>query len=88
MLLIGQHLLDKKYDIVILDAPPVLPVNDAVALSEIVDLRAMIVGCASTPRTKIKSAMGRIAPSNLILSAIILSKMKYHSRRGYHLYRP
>ena len=68
--------LKQEFDIVIFDTPPVLSINDAVALGELVDMRILVVEWGKTPRDMVQRALRKIAPSNLVLAGILLNKTK------------
>lgn len=80
--------LKKKYDYVLVDTPPVLRVNDTVAVSQHVDMRVIVVRWAHTNRDLVKKAVMKIAPGQLLLSGVVLNQVKEVSDKGYHVYRP
>ncbi len=80
--------LKNIYDYVLIDAPPVLPVHDAPAISQHVDMRVIVVRWAHTSRELVKKAVMKIAPGQLLLSGVVLNQVKEMSDKGYHVYRP
>jgi len=80
--------LKHVYDYVLIDTPPVLPVNDTMAVSQHVDMRVIVVRWASTNRDLVKKAVMKIAPGQLLLSGIVLNQVKEMADKGYHVYRP
>ncbi|MGN6468283.1 MAG: GumC family protein [Rhizobiaceae bacterium] len=49
-----------KYDVVIIDTPPVLVVQDAIRIAELVDTVVLVVACASTTQEVISQASERL----------------------------
>ena len=78
--------LKTSYDIVLFDAPPVLPVNDAVALSQWVDLRLFVINAGKTSQKAIQEALAKMDPSHKALVGIILNQLP-HMDRGYDYYK-
>lgn len=76
--------LKKHFDIILFDAPPVLALNDAVALGELVDMRIIVIEWGKTPRELVERAMKRIAPSNLVLAGIVLNRAKHWGETYYY----
>ena len=76
--------LKQDFDVVIFDTPPVLAINDAVALGELVDLRILVIEWGKTPKEMVQRALKKIAPSNLVFSAIILNKAKHWGASYYY----
>jgi len=80
--------LKEHYDYVLVDTPPILPVNDTLALSQLVDMRVIIVRWAGTHRDLVRKAVAKIAPGQLILAGVVLNQVKETNEKGYHIYRP
>jgi polysaccharide biosynthesis transport protein len=78
--------LKASYDIVLFDSPPVLPVNDAVALSPSVDLRLFVINAGRTSQKDIHHALGKIDPSRQALTGVILNQVP-NIDRGYDYYK-
>lgn len=78
--------LKASYDIVLFDAPPVLPVNDAVALSPFVNLRLFVINAGKTPQKDIHQALAKIDPSRQALTGVILNQVP-NIDRGYDYYK-
>ena len=76
--------LKQDFDVAIFDTPPVLAINDAVALGELVDLRILVIEWGKTPKDVVQRALKKIAPSNLVLAAIILNKAKHWGSSYYY----
>jgi len=76
--------LKQDFDVVIFDTPPILVINDAVALGESVDMRILVVEWGKTPRETVQRALKKIAPSNLLLAGVVLNKAKHWGASYYY----
>ena len=76
--------LKQDFDVVIFDTPPVLAINDAVALGELVDMRILVIEWGKTSRDVVQRALKKIAPSNLVFAGIILNKAKHWGSSYYY----
>lgn len=74
--------LRMNYDIVIISAPPVLPVQDAVVLASLADATLMVLRWG-----KSRSDAARVATEKLghMVTGVVLNRVNYrrHSRRAY-----
>jgi polysaccharide biosynthesis transport protein len=80
--------LCSKYDRVLFDSPPILPVTDAAILSQIVDGVILVVRGFRTPRTAARQAVRQLLNVKghvigVVLNAIDLNR---HDYREYHYY--
>lgn len=90
-LLSSQHMrrfLDlarERYDLVVLDSPPVLAVSDAVVLSHIADTTIFLVRWETTPRQIVVGALKQFAANGGNLAGVVLSRVnvRKHSLYGY-----
>lgn len=75
----------KKYDMVILDTPPVMAVSDALVLSSKVDAVLFMVRWDKTPRPLVKAAIKQLHSSHAKMAGTVLSRvnLEKHSRYGY-----
>lgn len=89
-----QKLLDyvrSKADIVIIDAPPLLPVTDSVLLSQKVDGVIMTVMCNQTKKDVFKKGVQRLKQVNANILGSILNKYpvkgnQYYNYQNYYYY--
>ena len=86
---LGQ--LKKKFDLVILDAPPFMGVSDVWTLARSVDALAFLVKWGKTPRDTVQSALRQmelleIAPAGIVLSMVDAKKQSYYSYGEYGYY--
>jgi tyrosine-protein kinase Etk/Wzc len=72
----------KHYDLVLVDSPPVLLVNDAVLINRVVDSFLMVVACASTSRRAISEARDRLQGSGTEPMGTVFNKVQ--TRLGYY----
>jgi len=78
--------LSKHYDIVLVDAPPVLVVNDALLMSRLVDHVLMVVEAAGTPRRILTEARDRLLGGGVEPLGVIINKLDY-GLAGYGYYK-
>lgn len=73
------------YDLVILDAPPLLAVADALILAHQVDSSIFIVKWESTPREAVKNAISLLRKTHAPEGGVVLSQVniKKHAYYGY-----
>ena len=94
-LLMSQGMLDliavlrSGFDYVIMDAPPLLPVVDALALAAGVDKILVVVEWCRTPRAAISEAFRVLGPEAHRVAGVILNKVDFNELPGYggHQYR-
>lgn len=74
----------ERYDLVILDGPPVMAVSDARIISRLADYTVFIVQWAKTPREVVKTAvaalLGVTSHVGIVINRVNLAK---HARYGY-----
>ncbi|WP_421998998.1 GumC family protein [Reyranella sp.] len=74
----------ERYDLVILDGPPVMAVSDARIISRLADYTVFIVQWAKTPREVVKSALGALlGVTNHVGVVINRVNLAKHARYGY-----
>ena len=88
-LLMSQEMLDliaalrRAFDYVIIDAPPLLPVVDALVLATVVDKILAVVAWRETPRASIHEALRVLGPAANRVAGIVLNKVDFKQLRGY-----
>jgi succinoglycan biosynthesis transport protein ExoP len=75
--------LRERYDYVVMDASPLLPVVDALALATMVDKILIIVEWSRTPRASISEAFKILRPEQERIAGIVLNKVDLKQMRGY-----
>jgi len=95
-LLMSRHMHDliaqlrKLFDYIVIDASPLLPVIDALALATMVDRILVIVEWSRTSRASISEALKVLRPEAHRIAGIVLNKVDlnqlpgYGYRGGYH----
>ncbi len=83
-----QHLLSRlrtQYDLIIIDAPPVLPVSDPRVLSSLADLCVLAVRWGETSRAAVRSAVKQLHHAGANLEGAVLTQVdiKTYSLYGY-----
>lgn len=78
--------LKKRYDIILLDSSPVLPVTDAQVLSKLADAVVMVIKAGRTSCQNVKKAKSLLdyVGANLIGVVINQKKVKQHDYHGYY----
>jgi len=67
--------LKRVYDTVIIDAPALMVVSDAMILAQVADTRVYVVGYDSTPRSVVAEGLSRLSRMRLGVDGIILNKL-------------
>ena len=78
--------LQDDYDMVIVDAPPLLPVADAAVLSTITDGVIIVTRHGKTTRDQLREAIGRIEHVHGRLFGIVMNMIPRRSARSYYYY--
>lgn len=74
-----------QYDIILLDAPPIMAVADAAVLSRLADAPLFIVKWASTPREVITESLKSFKSYKVKLAGVVMTQvdLEEHKRYGY-----
>jgi capsular exopolysaccharide synthesis family protein len=75
--------LRNRFDYIVIDGPPALPVIDALALSTMVDKVLFIVEWNRTSRANISEALKVLRPEAHRIAGIVLNKVDLNQQRGY-----
>jgi polysaccharide biosynthesis transport protein len=75
--------LAQRYDFVVLDSPPALPVADAVALSRAVDGVLMVSQANRTSKRALAEGLARLEQVGAAVVGIVLNRASEGSSRGY-----
>jgi capsular exopolysaccharide synthesis family protein len=78
--------LRQRFDHVVFDSPPVLPITDATILSSLVDGVLIVVECEMTTRAALSRACGVIEHAGGKIIGTVLNKVDVR-RDGYYGYR-
>ena len=71
------------FDYIVMDAPPLLPVVDALALTTVVDKILLVVEWCRTPRDSINEAFRVLGQQANRVAGIVLNKVEYDQLPGY-----
>lgn len=85
--------LEDRYDLVVLDTPPVLPVSDSLVLLRHVDKAVFLVRWGSTKREAVLAGIRQIQEANGDLAGVAMTRVdirkhqKYNYSDSYYYYR-
>lgn len=77
-----RHLVDRlreEYDVIVLDAPSIFPVTDAVVLSSLADAVILVVQTGRTRTADVHSAMETLAAVHANVLGVVLNTARYRS---------
>ncbi len=92
-LITSQGMLDlitalrSSFDYIIMDAPPLLPVADAIALAANADRILVVVEWCRTPRATISEAFRVLGPEVNRVAGVVLNKVNFNELPGYGGYQ-
>jgi succinoglycan biosynthesis transport protein ExoP len=82
--------LQQRFDLVILDSPPILAISDPLFISGIVDATVMVVAWGATPKKLVDEALTALRNSNASIAGLLLNKVKLEKTGrygvGYYVY--
>jgi polysaccharide biosynthesis transport protein len=81
-----QELLDQlrgRYDFIVIDSSPLLPVIDAAILATMVDRTVLVVEWSQTPRTSAVEALQRLTPEAQRTVGVLINKVDHRRLRTY-----
>ncbi len=79
--------LSTRFDFVVIDTPPILPVTDAVALSTRVDTVLLVSNAGNTRQSQLKHAAARLQEVNANVAGVVLNRVSTRSGDYYHYYK-
>ncbi len=77
--------LRERYEYIVIDSAPVLPVSDSMVLSKLTDGVVLVANGSATPRQQVKTACARLEYARAKILGLVLNKVKIHSP-DYHNY--
>jgi capsular exopolysaccharide synthesis family protein len=89
-LLAGQRMhgviaeLSERFDVVLIDSPPVLPVADAMILSSYVDAVLLVVSAGQTRRGELRRTAEKLAQAKASVVGAVLNKASAQEEYGYY----
>jgi len=73
-------------DKILIDAPPVLPVADAMILASYVDGVIFVIGVKQVPKDMVRRAKEQLDGANARILGVVLNKIKYDREREHYYY--
>ncbi len=88
--LLGE--LRERFDLVVIDSPPVLPVTDPLILAGVADAVVVVTRCDSTTRGELQRALGQLSQADANIMGVILNEVDTRQERydyggDYYTYR-
>lgn len=80
------HDLAKRYDIVLLDSAPLLPVTDAAILARITDGALVVVGCRTVHRHQLSDALGSLNAVGARVLGLVLNQVSAKATGSVYTY--
>jgi len=74
--------LAERFDLVLIDSPPVLPVADAMILTSYADGVLLVVASGQTRRTELQRTTEKLAQANAPIVGMVLNKVNTYDRYG------
>jgi len=74
--------LAERFDLILIDSPPVLPVADAMILTSYADGVLLVVASGQTTRTELQRTSEKLAQANVPIVGMVLNKVATHSGYG------
>ncbi len=79
--------LRQRYDVVIIDSAPVLPVSDTLGMARFVDAVLLVVDCRKTTRTELSSSLAEFERAGATPQGIVLNRTEPLTKADYSGYR-
>ena len=79
--------LGERYDMVLLDTSPLLPVTDAAILAPVVDGVMFVVACGQSRKTEVRAALQQLTKIKVRALAIVVNRTEMDSSFEYYRYR-
>lgn len=80
------QILTTKYDLIIIDSPPILAVTDAAIIGKMVGATFMVVKAGLHPKRELKQSISRLSQSGSELKGIVFNDMSKTSSRYVYQY--
>lgn len=78
--------LQQRYDYVVVDSPPVMPVSDALLLSTMVDGVILVINSQTTPRYIVKETQARLHYARARILGVVLNKVNMQTSSYAYYY--
>jgi polysaccharide biosynthesis transport protein len=73
----------QRYDFIVIDAPPVLAVSDALHLSQLSDQIVFVVRWGTTPRKVVQNAMTMLRQRSCRIAGVVISQVNLRQQAKY-----
>lgn len=78
--------LRQRFDVVIFDTPPLMPVVDALILARQVDGVVLVARCGASSRADVQRSLGLLRRHDTNLLGLVLNDVELRERSGYYRY--
>ncbi|MBL9098508.1 MAG: polysaccharide biosynthesis tyrosine autokinase [Alphaproteobacteria bacterium] len=75
-----------RYDLVIVDSAPVVPVHDTLALARLCDATVFVTHSGKTPREAVATALKSLRSMSANVAGVVLTRTRLDPRYDYHDY--
>ena len=79
--------LQQHYDYILIDSPPIMPANEAVLLSTLVDGVVLIANAQQTPKQITREALARLQYARAKILGVVLNRLPLRSKAYAYYYR-
>ncbi|MCE0493310.1 GumC family protein [Vibrio salinus] len=80
------ELLDNKFEKIIIDTPPTLPVSDSLIIGKLVDSMVVVVKANSTKQPIINNTISKLTNHEIKLEGIVVNKISFKAARENYSY--
>ena len=81
---LGPQLLERRFDHILFDTPPVLSVSDPVIVASVADTGILIVRAGRTPTPSVRTAAARLAQTGGCTFGVVLNDFDAESQGAAH----
>jgi capsular exopolysaccharide synthesis family protein len=78
--------LRRRFDVIIVDSPPVLPVVDPVVIAGVADAVIMVARCRTTTREQLRVALTELRQVDTNILGVVLNDLSDSDREGGYTY--
>lgn len=78
------HLMRERFEYIVVDSAPLIPVSDAVVLGALVDVILMVIKADSTTHNDVETAIKRLQAAHLNPLGIMLAQVDYRKSHKYY----
>lgn len=78
------HELERRYDVVVIDTTPLVPISDARMVARYAKATLIVAGAGSTTRRQIRTAVERLQLISVQPTAVVLNNFRAPVKAGYY----